>query len=196
MAVLYRVKVAIAAGGVIGNAFMNWYFTTASATNLTAINTFLTAFKTYLPSGITYTIPASGDAVNEEDGKLAGSWSAGSPSSVIGSSATAHTGQAGATVEWITTATVDGHHPRGRAILVPLTLQAFGTTGQLAAAFQTAATTAGTAFLSSSTGFVVWHRPKYSGKPPNRVLERPGIGIPVSGVSVPFVTSTLRSRNH
>lgn len=193
---LNRVRVAITSGSVVGNAFMNFYFTTAAAANLTAINTLLTAIKANLVSGQTFTIPGGGDVISDNDGKLQGSWSAAAPAPVVGSGAGSFAGNAGGMCKWIATAVVDSHRPVGRLILVPLVGSSFGADGRLSSTFQNTLQTAANAFLANTSGFSIWHRPVYTGKPPNRVLVRDGATVPVSSALVQPVAATLRSRNH
>jgi hypothetical protein len=195
MANINRVRVAIS-GGVIGNAYMNWYFTTNASANLTAISTMVNALKAYIPQATSYTIPNTGDLVDDNDGKLVGAWGTGSPVTVQGTSVDTYAGQAGALVLWNTSTVVDSHRPKGRSIWVPLTRAVYDTNGKLASAFAGVLTTAANAFLASSTGFVVWHRPVYTGNPPNRVLSRPGSSVPVTSATVNLTLATLRSRNH
>lgn len=194
---LDRVKVTINGGGVIGAAAMNWYFTSATATNLSAISTYLTAFKTYMPSGCTYVIPGNGDTINEVDGGLVGGWSAGGGISVVSTGVSASPGQAGGMTLWTTGAVVDGRRPKGRALLVPLNSGAFATGGGMLPAWVTAAQNAASAFLTASSGFSIWHRPVFDRSGPGApVLERPGSSVPVTGFLVSTVAATLRSRNH
>lgn len=195
VATLFRYKCRITSG-VIGNAAMNFYFTAATVANQNAVKTLIDSLKLYMPNTVTYVIPGSGDAVYEDTGKLAGGWSVGTDQTVSGSGSNAYPGQAGGMIKWSVGAVVDSHRPVGRTILVPLSSPAFSTTGGLIAGFVTAAQSAAAAFLSTSSGFVVWHRPVYDYKVKPAVLVRPGQGVPVTGASVPSVSSTLRSRNH
>lgn len=194
---LDRVKVSLSGGGVIGTAIMNWYFTTATSTNLAAIATYLTAFKSYMPSGCVYAIPGNGDTINEVDGGLIGGWSSGGGTNVTSAGAGVSPGQAGGVIFWTAGAVVDGRRPKGRSVLVPLNSSAFATGGGMIAAWVTAAQNAASAFLTASSGFSIWHRPKFDRSGPGApVMLRPGSSVPVTGFVVSPVSATLRSRNH
>lgn len=191
---IYRVKVSLA--GVVGAAAMNWYFSNATLANCNAIKTFLTAINAYIPSTNTYTIPGSGDVIDETTGQLAGGWSAGADQTAVGLASGVYSGQAGAMVRWKTSGVVDGHHPVGRAILVPLSSVAFNSSGVLGAAAVTTITGAASSLIAATTGFVVWHRPVYDHSTTPPTLKRPGAQLPVISASMTNVPATLRSRAH
>jgi hypothetical protein len=194
MTSLNRVRIEIT--GVVGKAYMNWYFTVNASGNITALGALLDVVRLQIPQTITYIIPNAGDVIDDADGKLVGSWGAGTPLSKQGQTTDSYAGQAGAMVLWNTTGVVDSHRPKGRALWVPLGRSVYGTDGRLTSTFSATLAAASTTFIANSQGFVVWHRPVYTGDPPNRVLSRPGSNVPVSSATVSPTLATLRSRNH
>jgi hypothetical protein len=163
-------------------------------TSIDAIRAFFNALITLLPTGLTITVPNSGDIVEDVTGQLAGTWSVGSaPVVVTGNSAAAYAGNAGAVVHWLTQTVALKRRLRGRTFLVPLTTAAYDQTGSIATPSLTILQNAAAAMVGSMAGnMVVWHRPiiqKTTG-----VVIRPGSSGKVTSSRVPDLAVSLRSR--
>jgi hypothetical protein len=152
-----------------------------------AIRTFFDAIKQYLPSGLTITVPSSGDNIDDGTGDIVGTWSVATPPIVVsGTGAGAYAGNAGAVVHWLTDDVVNGRRVRGRSFLVPLTSAAYDTGGSLIAGALTILSNAAAALVTAtSLRMQVWHRPQ----PPAA-----GSSHPINGSRVPDLAVSLRSR--
>jgi hypothetical protein len=167
-----RVTGSVGAGGATTT---NFYFLNATAGNLTALGNLYTALKAIWPIGQTYTIPNSGDTINEVDGSLAGGWSAAAPAPIVGTGGQAWSAPSGLLIRWKIAGVIDGHRPIAKTFLVPIVMGQYDpATGQVLPATQTTVTAAATAFISAATGFVLWHRPRKASPGPPPVTARPG----------------------
>lgn len=171
------------------------FYTGTSVTDSTPFKTFFNAafnfpaggLQTWLPNGTQLTFPASGDVINEADGKITGSW-AGTAPSPLTSAATSgpFAGGAGAQVQWQTSLIVDGRRVLGKTFLVPMLPAAMDTNGSLS-------TTAVTTILAAANALVV----ALAGE--LKVFSRPrptiaGANAQVIGARVPDLAVSLRSR--
>lgn len=152
-----------------------------------SVRTMFNAIAALLPSGLTVTVPATGDLIEENTGALSGSWSVTpAPTVVTGTGTGAYAGNAGAVMHWLTTTVVNGRRVRGRSFIVPLIGSAFFTDGSLATATITTLANAASAMIATTADhFVVWHRPRPG---------IPGSKAPVVSSSVPDLAISLRSR--
>jgi hypothetical protein len=162
-----------------------------------ALQNFWQAFKTALPTGLTITVPTSGDLLDEASGQITGAWSLGTASTVTtGQAADVYAGNAGMVIHWLTTTVERGRRVRGRTFLVPLTSSAYDNQGSLTVNMVTQSAAAATALVNATTGVMqVWHRPRYqkpATKPPT--LLEAGSKAPVTGSRVPDLAVSLRSR--
>lgn len=173
------------------------YFST-SVTDMTALKTFWTSLVNYFAAGTTFTLPSSGDIINETDGKITGGWS-GSGGGTAGSGGTAanYSGSSGAVVEWQSNAIVNGRRPLGKTYVVPLKSTYYDTQGSLdITTCVTPITTAATTLLAAYTdGLKVWSRP-YT--PPTDGKPHPAARVGSYGTAiaarVPDLAVTMRSR--
>lgn len=162
--------------------------------NIDAIRAFFAAIGTYLPSGLTITVPRTGDRLNETDGKIIGTWDVPiQPTLVTGSGTGGYAGNAGAVVHWLTPAVVAGRRVRGRTFLVPLVGTAFEANGSLASVFINAVTPAATALVTQADGAPsVWARPFVD--PKGVKPARPGSKAQITSARVPDLAVSQRSR--
>lgn len=164
MTTLNRLVVAWAGPQVVGTAVNVLHFSASdnSAPPLAAVVSAYQGLASLLPSGVTITIPGSGDQINDTNGVLTGVW-AGSGGGVVSGSgpATAAAG-VGACVSWLTGGIVAGRRLRGRTFLVPVTSLAFDGGGHFGAATMTQLGTFANA-MQASGPLAVWHRPSSKG---------------------------------
>lgn len=193
-------------------AWQNWpgapglttfFLTDATQTKVDAIRTFFNSIAGVIPSGLTIQVPASGDELNIGDGTIAATWSvATTPTVVTGSGAGAYAGNAGAVIHWLTSVVIGGRRVRGRTFIVPMISTQYETNGSLTSAAITTLTNAATTLSTSlGTSLVVYSRPvqahtKYDPKTgtPTVVAARGGTTASVSGIRVPDLAVSLRSR--
>lgn len=166
----------------------------AQQSSIDAIRTFFNSLTSLLPSGLTITVPSSGDIVEDTNGQLAGNWSVGTtPVVVTGIGSGVYAGNAGAVVHWLTNTVALKRRLRGRTFIVPLIGSSYDSGGSLSTAAQTTLQNAASAMVASMAGnMVVWHRPviqKGTG-----VVIRAGSSGDVTSSRVPDLAVTLRSR--
>lgn len=152
-----------------------------------ALRAFYNSLITLLPTGLTIQVPATGDIISDQTGDITGSWSDGTPVTVVtATGAGAYAGNAGAIVHWLTGGVVNGRRVRGRTFIVPLVGSQFDGNGSLSASCLTALNGAATTLLGAlGSAQVVWHRPK-------GVV--PGSSFAVTSHRVPDLAISLRSR--
>ncbi len=162
--------------------------------NIDAIRTFFNALVAYLPSGLTITVPKTGDQINQSDGKIVGTWDVPTQPAVVTGTATGnYAGNAGAVIHWLTPTVVNGRRVRGRTFIVPLAAVAFDAQGSLGTTFQTALQAAGTALVGQADGAPsVWARPFTHKTDPSK--NRVGSLAQVTSIRVPDLAVSQRSR--
>lgn len=187
MATISRVRVA----------WQNWpgapgvstFFTAFSATQaqIDGIRAFYNALAALLPSGLTITVPPSGDNIDDATGQIVGSWGVGTPPAVVtGTGAGNYAGNAGACVHWTTNSVLLGRRVKGTTFLVPLVSTAFATDGSIGSATLTTIQTAASGLVTAlATNGKVWSR---------KTPFRQGSSYTITGSSVPDLAISLRSR--
>lgn len=189
-------RVSVAWQGWPGSPGVSQFYldSVAQQTSIDAIRTFFAAVAGLLPTGLTITVPSSGDIIEEQNGQLAGNWSVGTaPLVVTGSGTGVYAGNAGAVVHWLTNTVATKRRLRGRTFLVPLVSTAYDTAGSLGLTPFNTIQNAASALVGSMAGnMVVWHRPiiqKGTG-----VVIRAGSSGDVTSSRVPDLAVSLRSR--
>ena len=173
--------------------YINLYETSAVVDH-TPIRTFFNALVTLLPTGLTITVPGSGDIINEGNGNIVGAWTVAAPAVVTGTGTAAYAGGSGAVVDWLTSGVVAGRRPMGRTFLVPLTSTAMDGAGSLTSAAIGIIKSAADAMIASmGPTFLVWSRP-FAGGPGGVPPARLGTVNPVTASRVPDLAAVLRSR--
>lgn len=150
------------------------------------IVTFFNGIKGLLPNDVTISVPGNGDTLNDATGALAGSWSGGTPATIIGENPGSYAGPAGMCVTWNTNAIVGRRRLRGRTFIVPAAGGCFDVDGTLTPANRSTLETAATGLVGGAGGnLLVWHRP---------VLGSGGVAHPVVSAVVADKVAVLRSR--
>jgi hypothetical protein len=183
--------------GLPGGASVGVHFWKAgnATTVVAAMKTFYQNLAAFLPPSVSVVIPTTGEVLNDDDGKMTGTWGGVTALTVTGTSTSVgYSAQSGLLVQWRTLSFVNGRNVRGRTFIVPVAVSNFTAGGVIVAATANTAKTAADSFLTGSgNNLVVWHRPVYS-KPPNSVLERPGASFTVTSTNVPTKVATLTGR--
>jgi hypothetical protein len=165
--------------------YTNMYCLTPSST-VPAIRTFFDAVKAILPTGMTLQVPGVGDLLDDNTGAITGQWSTTVPTVVTCTGAGNYAGNAGAVVSWLTGVVINGRRPQGRTFLVPIISGAMDSGGSLSGSTIATVQTAATALVTSAAGdLVIWHRPVAGGG---------GSNAPISGIRVPDLAASMRSR--
>lgn len=176
---------------------------TSMQSNVDAIRAFYNTLSTLLPSGLTITVPGSGDVVDSITGTITSAWSVTTPPAVVTASGSGtYAGNAGAVIHWLTDNVSNGRRIRGRTFIVPLISTQYESNGSLSAtclsSLGTAATTLRSALGSNQR---VWSRPvtghtKYDPKTgvATVVPSTTGSANAVTGQRIPDLAVSLRSR--
>lgn len=161
MADLARIRVTLATG-VGGVGLATYYCDPADLGGRTALGTFYTGWGAGMPPVFTWSIPQSGDLIDDATGTLTGSWSSGTVISGTASGSSAYSGGTGAYIRWDTADIVDGRRVKGRTFMVPMSSATYDGNGNFVdatlASLQTITNT-----LVTNTSFVIWHRPTTPG---------------------------------
>lgn len=160
---LNRVVVSWAGPGVVGLAVNVLHFAgDVGAPSSSAILSAYSGLASSLPSGVTITVPNSGDVIEDTTGTLVGVWTSSGGGVVTGTAAGPRAAGVGFCVGWTTGGIVDGRKLRGRTFIVPIAGGAFDTDGTFQASAMTQFGTFANA-LQASGPLAVWHRPTTTG---------------------------------
>lgn len=174
--------------GLTGLPGESVFYSDAATAPSGAVLAFFTAIQSLCPSPLTWTVPSSGDELDDATGTLTGVWTGGAGGSVTASGASQHAAGVGALVRWETGVIITGRRLRGRTFIAPLMNSAYDSAGTIVtgnlATLQTAANT-----LSSTSDIGVWHRPTSSG-------GSDGSWSPVLAAVCPDKVTSLRSRRN
>lgn len=179
-------KVPVAWTTGIGGTGVSVFYSGETDDLTTNLATFFNAIKSSFPNAVTWTIPAAGDKINDEDGALAGAWVGGTGATITGTGGSgAYVAGTGAYVRWVTGAVVGRRKLQGRTFLCPLMITSFDAFGTIndteKTAMQNAATT-----LAATDKLIIWHRPSPGGSDGTNRLVLAGV--------VPDKVTSLRSR--
>ena len=120
------------------------------------------AMATSIPSGVTITVPNSGDVIEDTTGLLVDVWTGTGGGTVAGSGPSNSFSGVGACISWLTGGIVNGKRLRGRTFVVPLCAGVADLDGTITASTMTQLGTLANA-LQASGGLAVWHRPTTAG---------------------------------
>lgn len=188
MSDLLRIRVELGGAGVVGPGLMTFY-ATSPATGLPAATVaFLNGIKSNVPDDVTFTVPSSGDRIDDATGALTGSWSGSGGATVTGTDIRQFALGQGARIRWTTGGIVAGRRVRGQTFIVPISGFCFTTGGRVDPAVITAFDTAAQTFLTDMAGaLAVWSRP---------VTGRAGTSHVITHGSTSSTPTALRSRRY
>lgn len=192
-----RMRVVWSGAATTGGGVSTFYFRTIPPAGApAAVAAFFTAIKGFWTADQSWTIPNTGDVIDDADGSLVSSWTSGSSSVVTGTASGHNWAQGvGTRVTWPTGAVMDGHRVIGATYLTSMNAIEFQTDGTLQAGTVAAIQAAGVTLIGAAPNLSVWHRP-ITAKP----LHVPPIPFRAGGSAnattcvVPDKTSWLRSR--
>lgn len=137
-----------------------FYYGVASP-NVSDLVTFFTAIRSLVPSGLTWTIPNTGDELDDATGQLTGTWSGSGGGTVTSNGGSvAYAAGVGVAVNWTTGVIVGRRRVQGRTFLCPLVSSAYSTNGSIAGGNLTTIGSAAAAFVASGVAKGIWHRPR------------------------------------
>lgn len=170
-------------GGLPG--LSTFYYGVASP-NVSDCVTFFNAIKAQFPTALSWTIPSSGDEIDDATGQLTGTWLGSGGGTVVGTGGNlAYAAGVGARVVWRTTSIVNGRRLNGSTFLAPILGSKFDTSGTIDNTTLGVLQTAASAFAASGVAKEIWHRP---------VNGAGGTSAPINTADVPDRVTSLRSR--
>lgn len=186
MANINRLRVPWSGPAVVGPGLSTFYFTGTMTGKPAAVVAFFTAVAGAMAPGITWTVPSTGDTLEDSTGELTGAWTASGGATVVSSGTGNFALGVGARVVWNTANVFKGRRVRGSTFLVPLSAAQYQSDGTIVNATSANLLAAGTALITATTpDFRIWSRPDPAGAF--------AVSSVVSATS-PDLISTLRSR--
>lgn len=196
MTTLYRTRVNWT--GFPGAPGVSTFYSLVEGAMQGSIRTLFASIGGLIPADVTLNVEYSGDAFNDVNGDLVGSWSEAAMDPVVGTGTGVYSAPSGLAIDWLTETIVDSHHLRGRTYIVPLIGSAYEDDGSIASATLTALVDPLNVFVGAVTGaMVVWHRPREARDADathRAVTARAGSHGLVTTSSVPDKAVILRSR--
>jgi hypothetical protein len=179
-------RLRVAWEGLGGLPGLSTFYYGVATPNVSDAVTFFNAIKALFPSGLQWTIPSSGDEIDDATGQLTGGWvgSGGGSVSATGGSA-GYAAGVGTRVRWDTLVIAGGRRVRGSTFLCPLVTGCYDGSGTISTTNLTTFQTAASAFAASGVAKGIWHRP---------VNGSGGLYAAINTATVPDKVTMLRSR--
>ena len=130
----------------------------AGAVPVAAVKSAYANIASSLPTGVTLTIPNTGDIIDDTTGTLTGVWTGSGGGTVTGTSPAQAAAGVGACVGWQTGGIVNGRRLRGRTFLVPFSNVVYDSDGTLSSGCLTVVNSFAAGMLAAGP-LAVWHRP-------------------------------------
>jgi hypothetical protein len=182
--------------GFPGAPGVSVFYATPGGGVAAALRTFFAALQTSLPTGVTVSVPSTGDTIDDTTGFLTGSWSGAGGSPVVGNSGSTYSAPSGIAVRWNTNGIVGTRRLRGRTFIVPMSGTFLTAQGTWSSALVSAVQAAASGLVAAGTGhFSIWSRPVDSDEtaiPP--IAGRVGSSSPVTSATVTSKVCVLTSR--
>lgn len=179
-------RIVVAWTGLTGLPGVSVFYAPSATDAGANIKTFLTANVASFPVPLTWSVPTSGDTIDDTTGTINGGWTGGTGGTVTATANVAYAAGVGAYVNWGTTGIINGRRLKGRTFMAPLITSGYDTSGTIASGTLTAMQTAATT-LAASLNLVIWHRPTTPG-------GSDGESQAVSSALVPDQVTSLRTR--
>lgn len=191
MANIKRIRVVWSGSAVTGNGVSTHYCSTSDTGLAAGLKAFYTAMAGIFTTSLSWTVPVTGDLVDDVTGHLAGSWTetAGTGGTVAGTNAGQWAQGVGARIKWITGGIHAGRRVVGSTFMVPLIINAYEGSGEITSAYLSSMSSAASGLITAV--------------PSLRILSAPTVyhGTPIDGTSstvlaalVPDEVSWLRGR--
>ena len=178
-------------GNVTGDGISVFYVAAGTTTAPAALSAFFGTLAGWMPTGMSWTIPSTGEIIDDATGTLTGVWAHAGGSTVNSSGGTQNRAQGvGMRIKWFTGGIVHGRMVQGSTFVVPLMTSAYESDGTLTSAVTGNASTAANTLISA-TDTVIWSRP-FAGSGTNPA--RAGSSHTVIAATVPDKVSWLRTR--
>lgn len=172
--------------GIGGLPGLSTFYYGVATPNVSDCKTFFTAVAGLFPGSLTWTIPNSGDELDDATGALTGAWTGTGGGTVSGAGgALTYAAGTGAIVNWNTGIIHNGRRVRGRTFMAPINGNAYSTSGTVVSSSQAALQAAATAFAASGVAKGIWSKGTTPGG---------GLYAAISSATVPSRVTSLRSR--
>lgn len=184
---LNRVVVTWSGGGIVGQAVSVLHY--AGDVGGPPLGGILTAYQQLgpiVPAGVTVTVPASGDVIDDRTGTITNVWNGTGGGVVNMNGLNTSAAGVGACVSLYTGGIVKGRKLRGRVFVVPLHTASYQSDGTLVSADLAKVLAFGNALMAAGP-LAVWHRPSTKG-------ATDGNSYGVQRVNVRDKVAVLRSR--
>lgn len=187
MASIARCRVAWSGSAVVGDGLSTFYWGSGGVAGYPgAVLAFFNAIKGLVPVGVTWTVPSSGDLLDDTTGALQGSWSIAGGGTVASAGGTTYAAGVGSRVVWQTGAIRGGRRVRGSTFIVPLGTTQYDADGTIAPAALTTLGTAAANYLTAvGSNGLIWSRPR---------TGLAGQAVPITAALTPDKVSWLRGR--
>lgn len=190
MAALHRMRVALT--GFSGGPGVNTFYATDGPTMAPLLRGFFDDLKVFYPQEFNETVENSGDIFESTTGVHTGIWSTTTQAIVTGTSTNMHAAPAGALARWRTGTFLSGRQLVGRSFLVPLTVVAYNSSGEMDESIRLQIEGFCADLVTAAAGdLMVWQRPIAAGQPGG---PRGGGFAAVTSASVSTKVAILRSR--
>lgn len=154
------VRVRVEWNGLTGLPGLSTFYVGTTDADISELVTFFNAIKASFPSGLTWTIPNTGDVFDEATGTLEGTHIFTGGGSVSGTAAAAsYAAGVGVRVKWLTADVKNGRRVTGSTFLTHLRTTDYDASGTLSSSLVTTLSTAAAAFVASGSPWGVWSRP-------------------------------------
>lgn len=172
---------------MVGDGLSTFYWGSSGLAGYpSAVLAFFNAIKALVPGGVTWTVPSSGDLIDDATGELHGTWSISGGGAVASTGISTYASGVGARVVWVTGAIRGGRRVRGSTFIVPLTTAQYDADGTIQSTAAATIKSAADAYLTSvGVNALVWSRPR---------TGLAGSGVPIASTLVPDKVSWLRGR--
>ncbi len=189
MTQIQRLRVTWTGSVTIGGGLSTFYCSTSGDPLAAGVTAFFTSLAGITSNQVSWTIPFSGDLIEDTTGQLTGTWTegAGTPSTVPATNAGLSVMGVGVRVVWNTGGMTRGRRVRGSTFLTGLTGDSFDGAGAVTSARITTVQNAANTLRSTVPTLRIV-------SPPTSILAADGKSSVVVSATVPDKVSWLRSR--
>lgn len=160
MAGMKRVVVEWYNTGVIGGGVSTHYFRPEDEGVTAALHTFFDTVKVVFPNKVQWSIPSSGDVIDDATGDYLEGWEEIPQNTVLGTLTGHFALGVGARIVWETAGRTNNRRVRGSTFMVPLISDAFDTDGTLTSDTMAVLSSAAEALRQpANPRLLIWTRP-------------------------------------
>ena len=179
-------RVRVEWNGLGGLPGVSTFYMGVASPNVGVIKTFYNSIRGLFPDGLTWTIPNSGDELDDATGTLTGGWTgSGGGTETANGGVGPYAAGVGAVATWETLTISRGRRVRGRTFLAPMLGAAFDTNGTIGSTQLATLQSAASALAASGVAQGIWQRP---------TATEPGLYCAINSAIVNDRVTSLRSR--